>query len=190
MSIGGCETGWLTATTDSIIGVGVSQGQTFFVSTGDTGSTAYGCTTTSVEYPASSKYAIAVGGTTLYTNGTTYVSETAWSGSGGGISKLESIQTWQSSIPLLAGKGARGTPDFSFDADPSSGALIIVNGKQAGWGGTSLAAPLFTATWARMLSSCYLTAQAGQILYGVRQSYPTYFRDITSGSNGAYSAGT
>src|SRR6202521_1793099 len=59
----------------------VKNGVTFMASSGDTGGV--------VEWPSSSPNVIGVGGTDLnYSNGT-LVSETAWSGSGGGCSSVE-----------------------------------------------------------------------------------------------------
>ncbi|WP_175858023.1 protease pro-enzyme activation domain-containing protein [Burkholderia anthina] len=192
MSIGGCETFAPTASVDQILKLAVAQGQTFAVSTGDSGSVAYGCSGTSVEYPASSPYVVAAGGTSLYTNvDGSYASETAWSSGGGGLSVVEPIPSWQSNVSALNGRAYRGLPDVAFDADPNSGALIIVGGQIQQWGGTSLAAPLFAATWARMLSgSCAMSLGfAAPTLYNFQATTPSIFRDITSGSNGAYSAG-
>ncbi|WP_081259214.1 protease pro-enzyme activation domain-containing protein [Burkholderia territorii] len=192
MSIGGCESFAPTASVDQMLKLAVAQGQTFSVSTGDSGSVAYGCSGTSVEYPASSPYVAALGGTTLYTNADgSYAGEMAWNSGGGGISVVEPIPSWQSNVPQLNGRANRGTPDIAFDADPNSGALIIVGGQTQQWGGTSLAAPLFAATWARILSgSCAANPGfAPPALYGFQATTPSIFRDISSGSNGAYSAG-
>ncbi len=193
MSIGGCESFAPTASIDQVLKLAVAQGQTFSVSTGDSGSVAYGCSGTSVEYPASSPYVVAVGGTTLYTNGDgSYAGETAWGSGGGGISVVEPIPSWQSNVSQLNGRTYRGLPDLAFDADPNSGAMIIVGGQLQPWGGTSLAAPLFAATWARMLSGSCATnlGFAAPTLYGFEATTPSIFRDITNGSNGAYSAGS
>ncbi|HGL6720659.1 S53 family peptidase [Burkholderia contaminans] len=193
MSIGGCESFAPTASLDQVFKLAVAQGQTFSVSTGDTGSVAYGCSGTSVEYPASSPYVVAVGGTSLYTNADgTYDSQTAWSGSGGGASTVERIPSWQSSVPLLNQQAYRGLPDVAFDADPNSGAQIIVGGQVQTWGGTSLAAPLFSAVWARRLQSQAPASGgfAAPVLYSSATTDPLQFLDITSGSNGAYTAGT
>ncbi|WP_175778426.1 protease pro-enzyme activation domain-containing protein [Burkholderia anthina] len=191
MSIGGCENWAPTASIDTLFELAVAQGQTFSVSAGDSGSTAYGCTGTSVQYPASSPYVVTVGGTTLYTNGDgSYAGETAWSLGGGGISGIEPIPSWQSNVPALAGKAFRGLPDLAFDADPDSGEQVIVGGQLETLGGTSLSAPLFSATWARILSgSCVTTPGfAAPTIYGAQATTPTIFRDITNGSNGAYGA--
>ncbi|MGU7813833.1 protease pro-enzyme activation domain-containing protein [Burkholderia sp. AW49-1] len=191
MSIGGCENWAPTAAIDSLFQVAVAQGQTFSVSSGDSGSVAYGCTGTSVQYPATSPYVVAVGGTTLYTNGNgSYAGETAWNDSGGGISGIEPIPSWQSNVPALKGRVFRGMPDIAFDADPNSGEVVLVGGQLEIVGGTSLSAPLFAATWARMLSGGCATSLgfAAPTLYSAQATTPSIFRDITYGTNGAYSA--
>ncbi|AZQ50323.1 peptidase S53 [Burkholderia cenocepacia] len=193
MSIGGCESWAPTAAIDTLFQLAVAQGQTFSVSSGDSGSVAYGCSGTSVQYPASSPYVVSVGGTSLYTNGNgSYAGETAWSGSGGGISGFEPIPSWQSNLPALKGRAFRGMPDIAFDADPNSGAQIVVGGQLVTVGGTSLSAPLFSATWARMLSGSCATKLgfAAPTIYSVQSTTGSIFRDVINGSNGAYSAGS
>jgi subtilase family serine protease len=193
MSIGGCENWAPTAAIDTLFELAVAQGQTFAVSSGDSGSVAYGCSGTSVQYPATSPYVVAVGGTSLYTNGNgSYAGETAWDGSGGGISGIEPIPSWQSNVPALKGRFFRGMPDIAFDADPYSGAQVVVGGQLEIVGGTSLSAPLFAATWARMLSGgCAASLGfAAPTLYSAQATTPSIFRDVTNGSNGAYSAGS
>ncbi|UEP29414.1 MULTISPECIES: protease pro-enzyme activation domain-containing protein [unclassified Burkholderia] len=193
MSIGGCENWAPTAAIDTLFELAVAQGQTFAVSSGDSGSVAYGCSGTSVQYPATSPYVVAVGGTSLYTNGNgSYAGETAWDGSGGGISGIEPIPSWQSNVPALKGRFFRGMPDIAFDADPYSGAQVVVGGQLEIIGGTSLSAPLFAATWARMLSGgCAASLGfAAPTLYSAQATSPSIFRDVTNGSNGAYSAGS
>ncbi|CAI8831970.1 pseudomonalisin [Burkholderia ambifaria] len=193
MSIGGCENWAPTAAIDTLFELAVAQGQTFAVSSGDSGSVAYGCSGTSVQYPATSPYVVAVGGTSLYTNGNgSYAGETAWDGSGGGISGIEPIPSWQSNVPALKGRFFRGMPDIAFDADPYSGAQVVVGGQLQIVGGTSLSAPLFAATWARMLSGgCAASLGfAAPTLYSAQATTPSIFRDVTNGSNGAYSAGS
>ncbi|VWC89405.1 peptidase S53 [Burkholderia contaminans] len=192
MSIGGCETWAPTAVIDTLFELAFAQGQTFSVSSGDSGSVAYGCSGTSVQYPATSPYVVAVGGTTLYTNGNgSYAGETAWDSSGGGISGIEPIPSWQSNVPALKGRAFRGMPDIAFDADPNSGEAVVVGGQLEIVGGTSLSAPLFAATWARMLSGACATnlGFAAPALYNAPVAIPSVFRDITYGSNGAYRAG-
>ena len=152
------------------------SGVSFFVSSGDAGLPA--------EYPSSSPYVISVGGTTLnFVNGT--VTETGWSGSGGGCSKYESANSAQSSFGQYAQAncaGKRATPDVSLDADPNSGVSVYDSTSylgQKGWfqvGGTSASAPM----WAARAAVAGATVNAGYV-YGNNIT----FRDITVGNNGA-----
>ncbi len=147
-------------------------GKVITVSSGDNG---YG-----VEYPASSQYVTAVGGTTLNLSGNNRSSETAWSGSGSGCSAYEPKPSWQKD----AGCTRRTVADVSADADPSTGASVYdsagYNG-QKGWfkvGGTSLSSPLTAAVYA-------LAGNASSTTYG---SYPyshaSSLFDVVSGKNG------
>jgi kumamolisin len=88
--------------------------------------------------------------------------------------------------------GGRGVPDVAGNADPTTGYQVYADGKAQVVGGTSAVAPL----WAALISR--LAEATGQ-RFGLIQ--PTLyagltpgadvagFRDITSGNNGAYSAG-
>jgi pseudomonalisin/xanthomonalisin len=188
VSLGECETSAYNdgsmAADDQIFALGVSQGQTFSVSTGDSGSNE--CTKaprgTTPSYPASSPYVVAVSGTTLTTGtNSSWVSETLWSKAGGSPSTVEPKPSWQTQ----GGGTTRDVADVAFDADPNSGSVIIVNGSNAQYGGTSLSAPLFAATWARMLAGHATLGFAGPHLYQV----PTNsYHDIASGSNGGETA--
>ncbi|WP_043592117.1 S53 family peptidase [Chromobacterium haemolyticum] len=195
VSLGECETSaqsdGMTASADQIFQAAVAQGQTFSVSTGDSGSYECGGRTARQSYPAVSPYVIAVGGTTLSTSGKTgYLSETTWNGGGGGPSYTESAPAWQTSAGVLTiSKTKRGVPDVSFDADPNSGALVLVNGNTSQIGGTSLAAPLFTGFWARIESANGNNIHSpAPSIYKYFKANPSLYHDVTSGSNGAYSA--
>jgi pseudomonalisin/xanthomonalisin len=175
------------AADDQIFELAVAQGQTFAVASGDQGSAE--CTGPGQSYPASSRYVIAVGGTTLKASGNTYVSETAWSGSGGGPSVIESKPPWQDHF---VGGSTRGVPDLAFDGDPATGVMLIVGGSYSSstWGGTSLAAPILTGLMSRLQA-----AQKNRLPFPVEQFYgfpdairPLTYHDVTSGSNGAYKA--
>ena len=191
VSLGGCESSEKTsgamAASDTIFKAAQAEGITFFVSSGDGG--AYtGCSSqegipTAVSYPASSPWVVAVGGTTLDTNTDgSYAGETTWNGSGGGISKYETSQTWQKSV---TGNTARTVPDIAMDADPNSGALIIVSGSSLQVGGTSLAAPLSTGTWARVESAHGNSLGfAAPVIYAAAST----FHDVTSGCNSGANA--
>ncbi|MCY4753851.1 protease pro-enzyme activation domain-containing protein [Pelomonas aquatica] len=207
VSLGECETAakssGITASNDQIFQTAVAQGQTFSVSSGDSGSYECGGSTSQQSYPAVSPYVMAIGGTTLSTSGGTWVGETAWScsgpttcpqsasgGTGGGVSSTEAAPSWQTSAGVLTTAGKRGVPDIAFDAAPSSGALILVNGANVQIGGTSLAAPLFTGFYSRIQAAHGNTLGfPASTLYAGAAANPSWFHDVTSGSNGGYSAG-
>lgn len=196
VSLGECED-WTVqdgsqAVDDQIFKFALAQGQTFAVSTGDSGSDECGDGGVHQSYPAVSPYVVAVGGTTLLSqNRKVWAGESVWnhdgSGTGGGISFTEAIPAWQSALPG-AGK-MRAVPDISFDGDPSSGVLVMINGNFYLIGGTSLSAPIFSAFWARLQ-----TANNNQLgfplpaLYALAPKHPELFHDVTEGSNGAFSA--
>ncbi|HKF48012.1 MAG TPA: S53 family peptidase [Terracidiphilus sp.] len=182
-----------------------AQGQTFFASTGDTGSFCpVGVGTNGVpagvplaNYPAASAYVVGVGGTTLLAaSGDAYDQEVAWYAGGGGISQFEYCPYWQSAAGVVSCENnSKGLPDVSMDADPYSGANVYVDGAVVIVGGTSLSSPLALGTWARMISSNTKLGFAAPHLYGLYNgavhpgAYPKGgFHDIIAGANGLYSA--
>ncbi len=208
VSLGGCENdeGSVEASQDQIFQQAVAQGQTFSVSSGDSG--AYECGTTggkAQSYPAVSPYVVAVGGTTLSTtNGNAWSSETAWSctsaadcqqqtgngGAGGGPSLTESAPSWQKAAGVLGTSTMRGVPDIAFDAAPDSGALVTYKGAPTQIGGTSLAAPLWTGFWTRIQAAHGNTLPfPAATLYQGAAAHPEWFHDVTSGNQG-FAAGT
>jgi subtilase family serine protease len=142
-----------------------------------------------VLYPAASPFVLGVGGTTLPLDATGNLvgPETAWSGSGGGLSTFEAEPGYQAAYPIPPTGGRRGVPDVSYDADPGTGVAVFDSTGAAGWvavGGTSLGAPQWSALVALAdagrtipLSSAVLTASP---FYRAASTY----RDIVSGSNG------
>jgi xanthomonalisin len=202
VSLGGCETDEGSAETsqDQIFQSAVAQGQTFSVSSGDSGAYECGASAGKAQsYPAVSPYVMAIGGTTLSTTGgTTWAGETVWSctsasscqqsssgGAGGGPSLTENAPSWQTAAGVLGTSTKRGVPDISFDASPSSGALVLLNGSQEQIGGTSLAAPLFAGFYARIQAAHGLTAPfPAQTLYQGAAANPSWFHDVTSGNQG------
>ncbi len=196
VSLGECESAAYSdgsmATDDQIFQLAIAQGQTFSVSSGDSGSKECGNppgTSVGASYPASSPYVIAVGGTTLYTDANgNYGGEVTWSGTGGSPSLIEAKPSWQNGV--VSGT-YRGVPDIAFDADPYSGAIIVVNGTLQQYGGTSLASPLFVGSWARIQSAN--NAKLGfpaSWIYSHGAQFTSAFHDVTSGTNGDYSATT
>ena len=86
----------------------------FFASSGDDG--------TGASWPASSPSVIGVGGTSLQVSSSgVFVAETAWSGSGGGVSVYEKEPAYQTAYKISKANGMRAIPDVSYDADPASG---------------------------------------------------------------------
>src|SRR5437773_554083 len=159
-------------------------GVSFIASSGDSG--------TGVAYPAASPYVVSVGGTTLNVDGSGNVqSETAWSGSGGGVSSQESAQSYQTGFNSNSG---RGVPDVSYDGDPNTGVSIYDSfGSTEGWnqvGGTSVGAPQWAAITAIVnsgggqLSSASFGTNTAFYNAATGPAYSANYRDITSGSNG------
>jgi kumamolisin len=154
-----------------------------------------------VDFPASSPYALGCGGTRLDADAAAIVSEVVWDdapgggATGGGVSDVYPTPAWQQAVaPKRAGDGApgRGVPDVSGDASPETGYLVMVGGSEQVIGGTSAVAPLWAALTARMAQSLgHAIGLFQPALYtGVAAgASPPGFRDITSGSNGSYSAG-
>jgi pseudomonalisin len=189
---------------DMALAEAAAQGQTFFASSGDTGSACAVAPTNGVpgagapdtEYPASSTYATAVGGTTLVTDDTnTYNTEIAWNAGGGGISALESPGYWTNAVVPSAAGGLRGVPDVAFDADPNTGALIVVDGQSEQIGGTSLSSPLAMGLWTTLQSSHrnrlgFAPAKLYSLYGTAPLTSPTAagFHDVLLGVNGVYAA--
>jgi xanthomonalisin len=206
VSLGGCETAFqgTEPTQDQIFQTAIAQGQMFSVSSGDSGAYECGASAGKAQsYPAVSPYVMAIGGTTLSTtNGNTWAGETVWSctsptscqqnasgGAGGGPSLTENAPSWQTASGVLGTSTKRGVPDISFDAAPSSGALIRVQGQNQQVGGTSLSAPIWAGFWARIQSANGNALPfPAQTIYQGAASHPTWFHDVTSGNQG-YAAG-
>lgn len=162
----------------------------FFVSSGDGGH--------GVEWPAASPYVVSVGGTSLTTGSSgNWVSETAWSDSGGGISAYEPKPSYQNNFNTNSN---RAVPDVSYDGNPSTGVYVYdsvpIDGESGWWvvGGTSAGAPQWAAISAiansqnaKLASASFGTSNA---LYGAASGAPSSnpylanYHDITSGSNG------
>ena len=184
MSWGGSEFNGETSYDSTFTTPTGHTGVTFIASSGDSGAP--------ISYPAASPNVLSVGGTTLnITSSGTVVSETAWSGSGGGTSTFESEPSYQKTLVTASG---RDNPDVSYDADPNTGFPVYdsyTNGTATPWaqfGGTSDAAP----QWAGLIALADESRiNAGSTpLDGPSQTLPMIyslsasdFRDITSGTS-------
>ncbi|HWF71638.1 MAG TPA: S53 family peptidase [Mycobacterium sp.] len=172
-------------------------GVTVTASAGDQGSSDGATDDAShVDFPASSPYALACGGTTLIAGGDTIGSETVWNdttlgqgATGGGISTDYAVPDWQhnASVPTAPnGFAGRGVPDVAGDADPLTGYQVRVDGVNQVLGGTSAVAPLWAALVARL--NQLLGTRLGDPHQALYQIGSTAFHDITDGNNGAYTA--
>ena len=200
VSWGGPESTWTqqaVTALDQACQAAAALGVTITVASGDDGSTdGVSGGGNNVDFPASSPNVLACGGTKLVASGSTITSETAWNelsanegATGGGVSTLFALPTWQANSKVPApttSSGGRGVPDVAGDADPTTGYTVRVDGQTSTIGGTSAVAPLWAGLIA--LANAANGQDAGFInptLYGD----PKAFRDITSGNNGAFSAG-
>src|SRR6266516_561783 len=181
--------------TDFYRQITTQQGFTVVSGSGDHGATDWAnldasqlSPTAIVNFPADVPWVTAVGGTTLLRNHTSY-DETAWSGSGGGVSKFFSEPAFQQSLPAsvqsLLG-GHRGLPDIAAVADPDTAMINYIHGRWTQIGGTSASTPL----WAGIIAIANQMAghPLGYInpaIYKVAtsQNFQKDFRDITTGSN-------
>ncbi|MCH4815909.1 MAG: protease pro-enzyme activation domain-containing protein [Saccharolobus sp.] len=194
--------------------LGSAEGITFLASSGDLGAyndlpTVYG----SANYPASSPFVTAVGGTSLFANITSgyistynatgnYGAEIAWSvnplyfgviqggvSSGGGYSQLFPAPWYQR---YVTHSNYRAIPDVAADANPFTGFVIYALGQEGVIGGTSLSAPL----WAGIIADVdgivgHPLGLVNPILYEIYQNTTLYheaFHPISLGYNGYYYA--
>jgi subtilase family serine protease len=183
------------STSDSYFTAGQNAGTVFVASSGDGGADG------TVLTPASDSNVVAVGGTMLSVNSNgSYAGETAWSGSGGGVSSYELRPTYQSQnkIPVdPSNPGNRTVPDVAFDASPSTPVQIYYDGGLAAVGGTSVGAPCWAGLFAladqqlaaadKPLLSSVGALEAMYATYGT-EAYSYAFHDIVGGSNGSYQA--
>jgi kumamolisin len=153
----------------------------------------------SAGYPASDPNATGVGGTTI-TFDSNYVAtnETVWNNiannglaTGGGYSVVFSAPTWQTGT----NSSMRCTPDIaavSTCAAPVNGGMCFYNGQMVYFDGTSLSCPIWAAFCA-MVNQSRASVGLGPIGLLGPYIYPlagsSVFNDITTGNNGAYSAG-
>lgn len=149
-----------------------------------------------VDYPASSPYVLACGGTRLDEEDGG-IAEIVWNdhdgnSTGGGVSGCYEVPTWQAGVrvPSSINEGGgvgRGVPDVAGNADPETGYLVGDGLSDHPFGGTSAVAPLWSALVAQLNQR--LGSPAGFInplLY--EQVDRAVFNDVSRGGNGAYRA--
>ncbi len=177
------------------------MGITICVAAGDDGSSD-GITdgNAHVDFPCTSPFVLAVGGTLLRTGAKR--SERAWKdgdglradnggSTGGGVSTRIARPAWQAGLdiaPVNPGQTAgRIVPDVAANASANTGYFVVAGGQQEISGGTSAAAPLWASLVARMNEQLqasgkrvgYLTP----LLYGSAAPGQQGFNDIHAGDN-------
>ncbi len=203
ISWGGPENSWTSQSLqsyNSALQSAAAVGVTVCVACGDNGSTdGVSDGSDHVDFPASSPYSLACGGTTLTISGGKISSEVVWNdlasgdgATGGGVSTTFALPSWQANakVPSSGGFKGRGLPDVSGDGDPATGYNVQADGSSFAVGGTSAVAPLWAGLIALFNQS--LKQPVGYLNPGIYQTIATKtgtFRDITSGNNGDYSAG-
>ena len=226
-SYGECEAS-LTPTQfsaqNSLLAQAVTQGIIVIAPTGNTGAAA--CDTTSpaqkglaVNFPASSQWVTAIGGTsfspasgTSYfsssnnANGgsaTSYIPEVTWNDSnlattGGGVSTLIAKPTWQTGVGVPA-DGHRDVPDLALASSiQNTGYIYCYNGScTSGFGttpaisgGTTAAVPAFAGVTALLVQQSGLRlGLLNTNLYSLAAISGNAFHDITGGTNQVACAG-
>jgi kumamolisin len=201
ISWGGPESSWTQqslAAYDSAFQSATAIGITVCVACGDKGSSdGVNDGGNHVDFPASSSYALACGGTSLRASGTAISSETAWNdgaqggATGGGMSSVIPLPAWQKGLQVTLTSGGsraltmRGVPDVSGDADPGSGYDARIDGTVTVIGGTSAVAPLWAGLIARINSAA--GSSVGFINPRLYRT-PSALNDITGGNNGHFAA--
>lgn len=207
-SWGSCEAGSdpnEVAADNDLFEQGAAEGQTRFAASGDNGSKDCGTNNppdglpgqpnpANVDFPASSPWIAASGGTTLSLNANRSIhSETAWANGGGGVSQFFTLPSYQSPVRTLASRSFRNVPDVALDADPNTPYSLYYFGSWAlSVGGTSAVAPNMAALYAQIdqfYGRRLGLAQTG-LYNGLRRgAYPgSAWHDIVAGSNGDYAA--
>ena len=149
-----------------------------------------------VDFPASSPWVLACGGTAIKTAGQPrrIKEEVVWQGTGGGISEKFDRPEWQEAVDMSPsvnpnGRRGRGVPDVAANAEPASGYLLRVAGNVQVIGGTAMVTPLWASLIARINQG--LGRSVGFINPALYQRLGPagVLRNITVGSNGDYNAG-
>jgi kumamolisin len=201
ISWGGAESTWTAqakTAMDDAFQAAASMGITVCVAAGDNGSSdGVNDGADHVDFPASSPYALACGGTTLEASATAISAETVWNdgstggATGGGISSFFPAPAYQTGLSAERTAGAatplsmRGVPDVAGDADPETGYQVRIDGTDTVIGGTSAVAPLWAGLIARI--NQINGTPAGYLQPKLYQN-PQALRDVTVGNNGDFAA--
>jgi kumamolisin len=204
ISWGGPESSWTAQSLqayDQAFQEAALLGVTVCCAAGDDGSSdGVGDGQAHVDFPASSPYVLACGGTQLEGSSGAISAEVVWNegtmggATGGGISEFFPVPTFQGTADVPpsvnpGGKSGRGVPDVAGDADPATGYQIRVDGRQLVFGGTSAVAPLWAGLTALITQHLgHPVGYLNPLLYSSQLANAGAFHDITTGDNGAYQA--
>ncbi len=200
ISWGGPESHWTSQSLqafNSVLQAAAALGVTVCAASGDSGSSDGAGGGDDVDFPASSPYVLACGGTRLTASGTSISHEVVWNdgaqggASGGGVSRAFPLPVWQKGLSATSSGGAgtalsgRGVPDVAGDASPVTGYSVLIDGTHTVVGGTSAVAPLWAALIARI--NAVKGHPAGFVNPRLYKA-PGVCNDITQGNNGSFAA--
>lgn len=178
-----------------------AEGITYMAASGDSG------TTLNYYYPDTEPEVLLVGGTTCSVDSQgNRISETGWSGSGGGwkatSDPFNTLPSYQTGTGVPTNIPYRLIPDVALNADPNSGYVVYLDGGFYIIGGTSGASPTFAgslgdseqqliANGALAVNGAgtYRMGRIQDLLYSFNGD-PSVFYDVTSGGNGNLPSGT
>lgn len=194
ISWGGPESNWSVQALNAFnqaFETAAALGVTVLAASGDNGASD-GTNQLAVDFPASSPFVTACGGTRLIGENGKIQSESVWNdgnyegAGGGGVSQFFPLPEYQAKSNVPGGKN-RGVPDVCSNSDPETGYPIVVSGEVSISGGTSSAAPLIGGLTAlinekRGKNIGFLNPK----LYAADKSC---FNDVVKGDNQGYSAG-
>ncbi len=137
-----------------------------------------------VQFPASSEYVTAVGGTSVQQIGDNSVQEVGWALGGSGCSQYITKPSYQTDNLCKM----RTVNDIAVIGDPADGLAVYdstLNGQgNGGWaviGGTSMGAPIVAAMYALAATG---TSGNAASLYNTYHGHNQPLLDVTAGSNG------
>jgi kumamolisin len=192
MSFGGCESTFSQTTQAPIFQTGVNAGITFVASSGDQGNECFTGGTPEYQvganYPASDPNVTGVGGNET---SNTLANPVAWNddlcgsgqcATGGGVSALFGLPSYQSGVSGVASTSFRNVPDIAL---PSVYDSVYENGSWILIAGTSWSAPASAAMLAEISEYCRSSlGNANPLLYSAFASAKaTDYIDVTSGNN-------
>jgi kumamolisin len=201
ISWGGPESSWTSQSQSAfndVLQSAAAMGVTVCVASGDSGSSDGAQDGKNhVDFPASSPYSLACGGTHLTATAKGISAEVVWNdgeqggAGGGGVSTVFALPAWQEGLSATRTSGSkaaltkRGVPDVAGDASPLTGYDVIIDGTATVVGGTSAVAPLWAGLIARINA---INGSAAGYLNPKLYRAQGVCNDITKGNNGSFEA--